>query len=320
MRWSIAFILCLIVCLFTLPVAASGEAIGGEIAGAVSEKDYEKAQAALSESYPFDERLYTRSGKTSEDGTVTVEYRWIESAVVIFTVRLSPDGSTQIEYNDTYSMFNYYRELVSFKGLFRNWTVEDKAWMASVAGAYYDLELFRVKHYNPEWIADNFLFPDTILHKYGLPDENSIPQDVALEMAKEWLVNTQGAEKAQLDDYIVSAFYYVDTPHKPQWVFGFRRRTVYMHGVVMDAYTGKIANLPIEKVKGIAKEWLLRNDYLTEDYFAIAQTTTYYADNDDSAIWTVMFWQFTPDEFFDVNIDDATGEVVSSSLVFNEQD
>ena len=203
------------------------------------------AEDAIRADYPFERALYDCTGYRKADGSLLLEYRWCQSTEVIFSVRIGLDGSVEVTYNDSYSLDNYYDELRwIYKGLFRNWPIEDKAWFASVLPAHCTLENFRVLWKHPEWAAPEIHFAQPILtHHHGIPDEKAIPEDTALQLAKDVLVQEAQVDLKKLNDCIISTYYYLDQPNQPQWVFQFWARSKKFNEVWMDAYTGEILGI-----------------------------------------------------------------------------
>ena len=185
------------------------------------------AEDAIRADYPFDPTLYDCTGSRKADGSLMLEYRWCQSMEVIFSSKVTSDGAVEVTYNDSYSLDNYYDELRwIYKGLFRNWPIEDKAWFASVLPAHCTLEKFRVLWKHPEWAVPEIHFAQPILmHHHGIPDEKAIPENTALQLAKDALVQTVQTDLEKINACMISTFYYLDQPNQPQWVFQFWARS-----------------------------------------------------------------------------------------------
>lgn len=217
--------------------------------GTVADPWFDEAQRlaedAIRADYPFERALYDCTGYRNADESLLFEYSWCQSTEVIFSATVDLDGSIEVMYNDLYSLDNYYDELcLIYKGLFRNWPIEDKAWFASILPAHCTLENFRVLWKHPEWAAPEIHFSQPILmHHHGIPDEKAIPEKKALQLAKDALVQTAQADLEKLNACIISTYYYLDQPNQPQWVFQFWARSKKLNEVWLDAYTGEILSI-----------------------------------------------------------------------------
>jgi len=217
--------------------------------GTVADPWFDEAQRlaedAIRADYPFDRALYDCTGYRNADESLLFEYSWCQSTEVIFSATVDLDGSIEVMYNDLYSLDNYYDELrLIYKGLFRNWPIEDKAWFASILPAHCTLENFRVLWKHPEWAAPEIHFSQPILmHHHGIPDEKAIPEKKALQLAKDALVQTAQADLEKLNACIISTYYYLDQPNQPQWVFQFWDKSQKINEVWIDAYTGEILSI-----------------------------------------------------------------------------
>ncbi|MBQ8202223.1 MAG: hypothetical protein IJZ74_10725 [Clostridia bacterium] len=140
---------------------------------------------------------------------------------------------------------------------FLYWTVEEKAEFSSELPALIASEQAWTAREHPDWGYSAPMFTWLILdHAHGVPDEQAIPQEEALEKAKAWLREKMGADAALLDTARVSACYYVDEPAKPQWVFRFYDRTVMKHEVWLDAQAGSFPRMSGDEVQALADQYL----------------------------------------------------------------
>ncbi len=104
---------------------------------------------------------------------------------------------------------------------------------------------------NPNYADYTRIFWAT--HFYGMPDEKAIPQEKAIELAKEQLTSSFGLTKEQAATVdSVGLFYEITDPEHPLWKIMLRvgeqrdaatalgMKLFYRYRVVIDAYTGSV--------------------------------------------------------------------------------
>ena len=280
---------------------------------------------ALQESYPFDARLYECEETIISENERSFEYRWKHSEIVIFSVAVGKDHAVTITYNDEYSFEEYYDELkLVHGGLFSSWAIEEKSWFSNIIPAHWTLEQFRVPHYNKGWIPHYPLFAKPIeAHTHGLPDDEAISQEDALQKAKKWLLESNRMDATTLAEQSVDIYYYVDDPQTPQWVFRFSKQLITTE-VWMNAYSGDIYNMTSDQVLAKAKEWLLANapnraQQLSNHFFTIYclehealmshVSTSCQTDCDCTPVWMIQF-EVSANNYYTLLIDDKTGNII----------
>lgn len=208
------------------------------------------AQEKLKKDYVYDPRLFTCILKAETDEAFEFTFNWVYSTVAIYTVSVPADldeNHIEVIYNTDYSMDFYYTELCACfcpqGGLFGDWTIEQKAWLSSIIDAHWELEVFRTYSMNPEYLPYKDLFFKRLLERErcGLPDENSIAEEVALSIATQ-CVEQDKALSSLKPWKKIQTFYLINNPNKPVWCIRFwKNNNVY--DVTLDAYTGEIQKI-----------------------------------------------------------------------------
>lgn len=214
------------------------------------EQAFQAAESAIQEIYPYNSRLYRSTADRLPDGGTQLTFCWIGSETPIFIVKVSANNICEVTYNDAYSAEEYYDGLRwKLDGLFRNWSITDKAVFAEVLPDLCELEEYRQLRKYPRYLPTEPYFSASILqHQYSIPDEDALPQEVALSRAQSALASQYHVGDAEMNDYTICPYYYVDQPENPLWVFRFWKRTSLLYKVSVDPYSGDVAVLEPEAI------------------------------------------------------------------------
>lgn len=209
------------------------------------------AQEKLKTNYLYDPELYTCILREATDSAYGFDFNWEYSATAIYSVTVSADLNIdimKITYNTDYSMDEYYSELCNVfcpdGGLFGDWTIEQKAWLCSIAEKHWELEKFRTNAINPEYQPYYSPFFQRLLEqdKCGLPDEKSISEEDAYSIAMTYA--EQNETIAALKPWkVIQTYYLINDPEKPVWCFRIGKNKAHTYDIIIDAYTGNIEKI-----------------------------------------------------------------------------
>ena len=184
------------------------------------EQAHALSQEILKEPYLYDGALYTCTATEQEDGAYVFDYCWKYLPTVIYSVTIpkNMDKAAAIAtYNTDYGYDDYYSDLMALFGkMFGDWTVEQKAWMTSVAESHWELETYRQYCINPEWHPSSLFIERSLeRERCGMPDENSISEEEATQIATQFIEETLPSGKSI---WKTQRFYIINDPENPVWL------------------------------------------------------------------------------------------------------
>lgn len=229
---------------------------------------------------------------------------------------MSPETIAQRYWNADSGLDDFYNTLEQTHGAFRYWSPERKHWFTSMLPTLKELEAQRIETYHPEWINASVLWLDRLLvHRYGLPDENSLSEETAKAKAIEWVIAHQLLSADDIASGRISSNFYCDDPSQPMWVFKF-----YQYGGKRAAETwmtgsdGVFAQCNAVDIEDIAKQYLLSTQPMVAGKMFTSHNMEYcYIDSffdPKTSTWAIQI--IVPDNNcgWTVQIEDTTRQIV----------
>lgn len=275
------FIFALLSCLLALAASSNLATAGQE-----NQTQYQIiAKQTLARCYPFERQLFDCSIDLSENGICTLRYCFKQSETAIFTVTTDAIKVHHIEYNDRYTLMDYYNMLcLQYGGTFRFWPVAEKAWFAPLLSAHRKLDAYRETHGHPDWLPSQGEFLITAsAHTHALPDADALSQEDAYQLAVQYLWQTEKIHIDELPDLMTAVCYYADIVDEAQqnpvqWVFSFHQRGKKLYDIWINAYSGAICRMQQEQALSRAKEAL--SGRLPQEAIDSTLYAAYYVETD----------------------------------------
>jgi len=156
-----------------------------------------------------------------------VRFASLVLSIIVLVLGIAFAGAAIAETSNLTPLDQWFNDLQVEKGMLRTWSLEDKATFSEQLAVMYAQELADYGR------VSDYILP-LIAHTYGLPGENDMDQNTALEIAQNAMTDHP------IDNLVIYPFFYVDDPNDPVWAFQFcsgpeRLYWVYVGGRPDDA-------------------------------------------------------------------------------------
>lgn len=215
------------------------------------------------------------------------------------------------EFTPAYGLYEFYTDLQTTWGPPHLWTLEQKAWLSAQREPMLEQEIIRCNALG--WHAK---LPFTLLlchYTHGLPDDQAISQDDALNAAIAYL-EAQGLHITPNGRKYAGASYLTDHPDQPVWRLSFLEQS-FDALLWMDARTGGFSRLSSQQVIDLGWQHIVdagikvAGQPLTMEHLNNYTAIPYYRPADSQ--WDVLFIGGYPSYEFTVTLSDSTQEVLS---------
>lgn len=232
------------------------------------------------------------------------------------TASMTLEDIAQVYWDADNGLTEFFNALERTYGAFRYWSLERKYWFTSNLPALIDLEKQRVETYHPGWRDTSFRwFYRLLVHRYGLPDENTLSEEDAKAKAVEWVAEHQLLSADDMASCRIGSSFYCDDPSQPMWVFRFYPPLGGGRGaeIWMTADDGVFAQNNALDIREIAEEYLLS----THPVVALEEFTSHnleycYVDtffHPQTSMWTIQIVVPNNNCGWTIQVEDTTLQV-----------
>lgn len=154
-------------------------------------------------------------------------------------------------FTENYGLNEFYEQMKELNGgLFRRWSPENKACFFCMIPTLRQMEEQRVLSISEYYRPDLTVLASISARHYIYPDSSMIPQNTAIEYAKQWALENDYLSEGDINDCSLSVSC-IQLTNDCEWSIGFWNRTVNIATVHVNAFTGEIPMIDELKAKGL---------------------------------------------------------------------